>query len=227
MLLSLEKNFLFVHVSKTAGTSVEYMLKTFATQPDRRKLNVYRCKLGLQRDVNHLILKQHDTLLTAKKRMPATVFAQVYKFAFVRNPWDWMVSLYCYLQRKHDHRHQARVAKMCFEEYIEFEIARNKRSQAEFLVDTSGQLLTDYVGRFESLAHDFNHICQHLRLTELHLAHRNKTQHRPYTSYYSPRTQRLVAQHWAQDIELFQYQYDASTRIYIAPPPITSQLAPA
>src|SRR5262249_2778421 len=109
------------------------------------------------------IYREHATARTIRTQMPRGRFEQYFSFAFVRNPWDWVVSLYSYLLHTPGHRHHARIAAMSgLREYVEFEIARGKRSQHEFICDRDGRVIVDYVGRFESLHAHFDGVCRRL-----------------------------------------------------------------
>src|SRR5690606_33093610 len=90
-------------------------------------------------------------------------FAEYFKFAFVRNPWDRVVSMY-----KWHGFHQ-----ICsFRSFVAHELTgwlwRNKhwfvRPQCDFVCDDDGRLLVDYVGRYETLQADFDVVCERLGL---------------------------------------------------------------
>jgi hypothetical protein len=76
------------------------------------------------------------------------------------------------------------------------------------LVDDNGELLMDFVGRYENLQDDFNSLRAKLGITQT-LPHLNKSNHRDYRSYYNDHTQQLVAEHFKADIELFGYSFSA------------------
>jgi len=208
MLVSTSHQFLFVHVSKAAGTSVEHLLKPYCHQPSKSLFNKIRCRLHLQKDYTRYYFKQHDCAIDAQRIIPADTYENLYKFAFVRNPWDWIVSLYHYLCRQEKHRHHEKVLQMSFEEYLQFEIKQNKRFQYTFVTNNKGELIVDFIGRFENLADDFASIAQSIQLPELTLPHRNKSQHKPYQEYFTDETRQWVAEHWAKDIEMFGYSFD-------------------
>ena len=119
MIFSASHNFLFVHVSKCAGTSIERALKPLGTNPPSSRWNKLISKLYLKKDIQTMYFSQHMTALQAKRALPSEVFANCFKFAFVRNPWDWLVSLYIYIQRQPVHRHHELVKQMTFEDYVD------------------------------------------------------------------------------------------------------------
>jgi hypothetical protein len=152
--------------------------------------------------------RKHTTAGQMQRMYPIGLFQEYYKFAFVRNPWDLMVSYYHYLQSRRGHHRSAKVQSLgSFEEYLAYEIKRDKISQTRFLTDPNGELLVDYVGCFESLAEHFNVICSELNI-DTELEHRNSSRHRGYQSYYDATTRQMVAEHWRQDIEQFGYSFE-------------------
>ena len=44
---------------------------------------------------------RHAPVITAREMLAPTVFAGLFKFAFVRNPWDRLVSAYAHFQREY------------------------------------------------------------------------------------------------------------------------------
>ena len=207
MLISDQHKFLFVHVSKAAGSSIYRTLEPFANTKDKSLMNKALSKSGIRRDYQKRYFAQHAYISEAMKYIPETEFKQLFKFAFVRNPFDWIVSMYSFLQQNKGHRHNKMILEMSFSEYVDFEIKRNKRHQYLFLCDDKGHLAIDFVGRFEQLESDFNHIIAELKL-DVTLPHVNASKRKDYRTYYTPDVQEKVANHWRKDIELFEYQFD-------------------
>lgn len=168
--------------------------------------------------VNHFaphrwkLFREHTTADQARRLLPRQVYNDLFKFAFVRNPWDLLVSYYHYLLRSTGHHRHRRVKRLGgFEDYVRYEARRGKFSQKQFLTDRRGNLLVDFVGRFESLATDFCYVCRVLGISAA-LPHVNRTPHQDYRSYYDKRTIELVAWHFREDIELFGYEFDGMRR---------------
>ena len=74
--------------------------------------------------------------------------------------------------------------------------------QTNWIVDNKGQILVDFVGRFENLETDFGVVCERLHRTAA-LPHIRKSQHEHYRSYYNETTKNIVATRFAADIERF------------------------
>ncbi len=92
--------------------------------------------------------------------MPAETFDRYFKFAFVRNPWDRLVSEYEFLLERPSHGRHARVKKLDgFKHFIEMQIPRKDAYQINMLCDRQGNLLMDFVGKLENLESDWQTVC--------------------------------------------------------------------
>lgn len=197
------RDILFVHIQKTGGTSI---LKA----------------LGHEAHPRH----KHCFASEFRRMCPAEQWDAAFKFAFVRNPWDRLVSWWSMMNAYRDaFRQGARMNRFftyVFENSVTFEdfilnchadIADPDgrkcilRNQLDYLTDSDGQVLVDFVGKFEHLAADFRTVTRELGLPDTELEHRNRTAHAPYTDYYSDRTRALVEQAYQRDITQFGYAF--------------------
>ncbi len=208
MLISITHGFLFVHVQKTAGTSLTRLLDPYALHPSGSRVNKLGSDLMLVRDWRRHHFRIHAPLKRAQRLIPAEDYAGLFKFAFVRNPWDRLVSWYAYLLKDTSHRHHRRVAACAFEEFARAELKRPDRSQWWMIEDREGRPGLDYVGRFETLAEDFAEVCRRLQLPASVLPRENVSTRKPYQDYYSRELAALVRARWAPEIEAFNYRFD-------------------
>ncbi len=222
MVISYSHQFIFFHVAKVAGISLREALKEYVQEP--AKFKIKRPPQAINGQPNPLYTAwdaalTHATAREVRKELGET-FDRFYKFAFVRNPWDWQVSMYHFLlQEKTNPRYALIRAMSGFEEYLEWVItARNPypkgatRLQSEMITDENGQIMVDFVGRYEQLPDDFAQVCRHLQIAAA-LPHLNRSHHRDYRDYYNERTRSLVETHFAADIELFGYTFDGVARV--------------
>jgi hypothetical protein len=226
MLISHSHRFIFFHVAKTAGLSVREALMPYTEEPTQFKIKrPPRLKDGKPNPFYTVweALLLHSKASDAQKELPPGIFERYYKFAFVRNPWDWQVSMYHFiLSDSTNARHQlvksfgsnVILRNEGFERYLEWVIATPHpfakgatKFQKDALTDRDGKLLVDFVGRYETLAQDFSHVCQTLNIAT-QLPHVNKSAHHDYRDYYTERTQQMVAEHFAEDVELFGYTFE-------------------
>ncbi len=218
MLISYSHKFIFFHVAKVAGLSIRATLEEYAQEPKKFKI---RRPPKMSGDRPNPLYEMWESALIhakareARKELPAEVYNNFYKFAFVRNPWDWQISMYHFILKETSHIKYELVKSMgSFEEYLEWVASTKKpyakgatKLQREMITGDDGELIVDFVGRYETLAQDFHHVCQVLNI-EASLPHSNRTVHRGYQSYYNERTKKIVEEHFKEDIELFGYTFD-------------------
>jgi hypothetical protein len=215
MLISYLNEFIFIHTYKTAGTSIHHALRRYAfPNPFKRYVNIVTRRLANRLDLDipdpfykDRIFPTHIKAREIKSQLPPEVFDNFFKFAFVRNPWDWQVSLYFYMQQSPSHFQYDIVAPMTFDEYIEWRVTEDRWFQKDFVVDENGRLLVDFVGKYEQLNQDFQQVCDTLGL-DAALPHKQKSSHRDYRTYYNERTKHLVEEYFKEDIEFFGYTFD-------------------
>jgi len=212
MLVSDNPPFLFIHVDKAAGSSIQHALQPFAPRRLDSRLRRRLIWLGSTNRFFNLYraleFPEHITALAVKKCLPPDLYSRLFKFAFVRNPWDRLVSRYSYLLRSADHPRHKFVKDMGgFDEYLEWEIRRGKMSQHHYVCGTRGEWLVDFIGYYERLQEDFLKVCVRLKV-EARLRQANSSSHRDYKTYYTSATREQVARHFQRDIELFGYEFD-------------------
>jgi hypothetical protein len=96
-----------------------------------------------------------------------------------------------------------------FDEYLEWRIKEDLHLQSEYLQDTNGDYLVDYVGRLENLQEDIQFIGKRLGMADFEIPHLNKRlKNGDYKNYYTAKTKRLVAEAFVEDIERFGYSFD-------------------
>ncbi len=209
MLLSESHQFLFVHVQKTAGTSITRTLAPHALAPSSARWNKLLSDLGLRRDWHRHYFRIHAPLARAEQIIPPEEFARLFKFAFVRNPWDRLVSWYSYILEDRDHHRHARVRRMgSFERFVHGEAARARRSQWWMLKNSRGELGVDFVGRFENLEADMASVCSRIGIAYHPLPRAKTSRHAPWQSFYTPALAQFVSEHWGDEARAFGYQFE-------------------
>ena len=208
-----EYKFIFIHVAKCAGCSI-------------RNVEWMRSK-GFEKECTG-----HQTIKCYEKKS-SHLFDEYFKFAFVRNPWDRIVSAY---EDSPDTMEQIPE----FEKFVDIlyknkSFFHNKKSiswSSEIKIpnfpktlihfwpahlclrNKKGELKMDFIGRFENLQKDFDEICESIGLPLCKLPHRNerKTKGRQrrtsfYKDLYNDKTINQVGEIYKDDIELFGYEY--------------------
>lgn len=217
MLLSLKHRFLFVHIPKTGGTSVRAALAPLRWQ-DPWYLASFLCS-RLSHLSSHRLgskLPRHAAAICAQEMLPRELFEGLFKFAVVRNPFDLQVSSYHHLKRE---RPQLLADCPDFASFVRCKLDPERppqyhfdvsvRPQREYLIDLNGNLIVDFVARYERLDEDFATICERLGLrTQRPLPRRRQATDRTgYRSYYDAATRDLVARAFAVDLERLEYRF--------------------
>lgn len=193
-MISPHDNWIFVHIQKTGGTSI------------RRALGL---PIGAGR--------QHHTSTELRALYGDDAWQRAFTFAFVRNPWDRLVSWWSMIeeQRAKPASQRNRFATHVLENACTFEAFlhlddkefrdRIWRNQVDYLTEK-----VDYVGRFERLEADFSIVATKIGRPGLSLPGINRSNHAHYSSFYSEATARLVAVRYARDIDAFGYCYKSA-----------------
>ena len=153
-------------------------------------------------------------------------FDRYWSFAFVRNPWDRLVSCYTEKIRPDGDPENfingvSRVltsfgvfeAGMSFERFAR-EVAQIPDEEAEphflsqhkFIVNRAGDLVVDFLGRFETIDKDFDVVRQRIR-APVELPHLLRSQHGHYRDYYSPDLAHIIGERYSEDIARFEYTF--------------------
>jgi len=199
-MISHKHRFIFIHIPKTGGTSIEEALRDETCQLLPGEWDRGRVR---HTPLNHLTLQEvaDYAILT-----PAQ-FKSYFKFCFVRNPWDRLVSeIFCPWMSPwfKDMPVDQRIRRACELAVTPTGIANHLRVQQAFI--HAAGLEMDFIGRFEHLEEDFGQLCRLLGIN-VALPHLNRSAHRPYQEYYDDETQALVAATYRQDIDAFQYKF--------------------
>jgi hypothetical protein len=146
--------------------------------------------------------KGHPTARDMRNRLSRKVWKTRFKFAFVRNPWDWMWSQYVAyrpnaVRRAHRHDWETWVSENCGRE----------PTQLSRIADDNDNVILDFVGRFERLAQDWAILLRLLRRDSVDLPIVNRFPHVHYREAYTPRLVRIVRARYAKDIEYFGYEF--------------------
>ncbi len=208
MLISSRHRFIFFHVPKVAGSSITNALQRYSDYPYAR-LYHYMYDLFGQVPWLHLY-HRHISPAELKEIMGEEKFGRYFKFAFVRNPFDWHVSQYHFHQQSPGAFFHETFRHMDFEQYIDWAVQNiriSRSAQKRFLSDANGELLVDQVGKFDTLQEDFERICRHLGLNaELKIKNKSK-RHAAYRDHYTPELRRKIEETFREDLETFGFRF--------------------
>ncbi len=206
---------IFVEVPKTGSTSVRAILGK-AWKPHlnlwqiKNQMETYWTRYGGR---NNRILAALYLLLPEERRreIGRKQFETYFKFGFVRNPWDRVVSLY---ERSEALQLRNEMTFDQFVDWIQYSSATcvhssPHRYQLDWFVDPNGNLLADFIGKFERLDEDWAFVAQKLGVNEKLPHRRANPRARHYTEYYNSRTRDVIAKKFNVDIDRFGYEFSA------------------
>mmetsp|Transcript_39310 Transcript_39310/g.64313 ORF Transcript_39310/g.64313 Transcript_39310/m.64313 type:complete len:267 (-) Transcript_39310:9-809(-) len=192
-----EKRFIFIHVPKTGGSSIERMFFN-------------RCL-----DSEHKCLKDY---------MRCYRYRQFYTFAFVRNPYLRAISMYIYFKsggnQKHDRwkictlfakfaglddfvRYYANTDNTWFTKHEFFE----NFCQTDYVFD--GNRGVDFIGKLEHFEHDMQRLMKVLKITDISkILHENYNgnKHKFDALVVTPMFVEFINDHASADFEAFGYK---------------------
>lgn len=191
----------YVHVPKAAGVSVARSLfgshgAGHLTIRDLRRLFVD-------------VLKVQD-------------FDRYFKFTVVRNPWSRTYSAYAFLKQGGVNavdRVRASKSVDLYRDFNDFvrgwltsdhvndDLHLHFRPQKAFLTDLADDIAVDYIGRIETLQHDYAVIARRLGV-QSPLRHENRSVHDDYRRYYDDETAGIVGRVYRDDVEAFSYRFE-------------------
>lgn len=207
MLISRRHNFIFIHIYKNAGTSIRSALKPFSATPWMRLADRAAKKLKISLPNTPEPFHGHITASKVISIIGREEFDRYFSFAIVRNPWDWQVSLYKYMLGNPKH-HQHSIIKDLgsFDAYILWRCEEQRFYQKDFIYSENGELLVNFVGRFEYIQEDFKTICDRIGISTS-LPMRNVSNTESYKNFYTDETIELVRRAYEPDIKLFGYDF--------------------
>lgn len=189
-MISHSHKFIFIHINRTGGTSVEHALSAFGG-------------VNKWEDFN-----RHDG---AGKISEKPEWNDYFKFSIVRNPWDKEFSDYKWHKKL---KHKKVSEYSTFKDYLRLPeqtkgkgLFRWHSNQYDWLISKNGKLEIDFVARFENLQEDFYKICQNINIDPISLPHKNKTKKLDYRQFYTDETYSWVKANYKKDIDYFNYKF--------------------
>lgn len=194
-----EHRCIFVHIPKCAGISVCQSL--------------FGNLAGA-----HQSLRQYQIIFSPSE------FAEYFKFTFVRNPWDRLVSAFFFLKNggltANDKSWSARNLSPYpdFETFVRKGIRKKNilsfphfRPQWSFICLQKERPAMDFIGYFENLEADFAFVRDKLKINStLQERNRNSDRLREFGDYYTAETRQVVAEVYAADVRVLGYTFDNS-----------------
>ena len=180
-MISHSHKFLFIQIPKTATSSIHSVLAPHM-------------------EYDYTQISRHAKYSEAAEFYPES--KNYFKFSFVRNPWDRLLSFYLF--KKTDRANMKIPDDLSLKDFILAANGQTTFNQKSYVDGFDEHCL---IGRFENLQGDFDKICDMLGIPKNKLPLRNATDHNHYTEYYDNETRRLVSEKYSKDIEYFNYKF--------------------
>jgi len=199
-------NFIFIHIYKCGGMTLRKILDD----------NLHPIEIGQ----SHFTAK--ETKEYCYNKGGKFFYDTAFKFAIVRNPFDWVVSLYEFIRGNESHENYEEIKDMDFEAFCQWNVdSINSKKQningklntlTEFLYDENRELLVDFVGRMETYDSDVHTILKRLNVSSKVLAMDipkiNISERKPdYRDYYNDESRKIIEEGFAEDLKNFNYQF--------------------
>lgn len=222
-MISHQYNFIFIHIPKCAGTSLEKAFGHFSdfegrdgqdhrtirtVNPYIQPFNYFKSKENLGELLRTIYWKVFSaTNPKSNLKLSKNEYEDYFKFTIVRNPYTRAYSWYKNVIRDPIHRKSYNVDEgTSFEEFLQENIGKSAlRKQSYWLKDYNGIIKMDQVIKFEDLEGGFKELCLNLGVTGLNLPHEIKGQTEDYLNSYNENTKRLIKEFYKEDFELFGY----------------------
>ena len=201
-MISFQKRFLFVHIHKTAGNSIQSILRRYS---EDEIVSVRAHQDGIERfglrNPNYKI-KKHSTLGEYRDALGDEQFRSLYKFTCVRNPWDRMVSYYFTPTQSPESWDRKKFRNMISKAVSVADYLRLDWDEADPFANVN------YIIRFENLADDFRTVCGTLGISPTTLPQYNRSSREHYSKYYDEELRHLVRTRFAAEIKRFGYTFE-------------------
>lgn len=193
-LFNIEKNFIFIHIPKTGGTSMEAIGWLGEGYNKHYDIDYFRRTYGNLDDV--------------------------FKFAFVRDPYTRFASGvlgHAVASNKMDlllgTMSVDEVRKIDRERFMAFTLTNRGnfdkivaiKPQYSFIT-INDVMVMDFLGRFEHLQEDFDTLCEKLGFERTILPHLVKGRYTDYDWLYTPETREIVKDYYWKDFDLYNWR---------------------
>ncbi len=197
-MISFKKKFIFVHVPKTGGTSIEHALRAYSD--------------GYS---GHRTLKSQIQTVIESGENPD----EYYKFGVVRNPWDIVVSHYFYIKMEKSYWHSNDgtttygkhpdhdfVKNLSFKKFVyalrdgKIKNKKTRKSQSYWLNDE-----LDYIIRFENLSAGYKKVCEDIGIPYEPLPLLNPSKHKAFHRHHNEDTLKIIHKLYIDDIKRFKF----------------------
>ena len=203
--------FWYVDIPRTSSSSIRTELAAhFGTNFGKRYL--FDDKYAVKQSY-----PAHIPANRVRKKIGQELWDSTFTFTLVRNPWDRVFSIYWYARKAGDFP-ESFSFRECVLQYRSPRYLQRPSvhsvypyyySASEYLVDRQGELLVNFVGRYENRAADLAYIGNKIGHPTLgNLAIQQAAPHVHYSRHYDDEMIEIVRTVFWVDIERFGYEFE-------------------
>lgn len=215
-MISTEKNFLFIHIPKTGGNSLQNILSSYSND---KIVTCGKHQDGVERFgvINDKYkTNKHSTLSYYRKSLDRKTFNNLYKFSVLRNPWDRCVSSFFSPHRGETDWNRDKFKAFIYtirttKDYIRIDTISEKiERKLNIKLHRHTEPIDrdiDFLVRFENLNEDFKKVCKAIDIPIQELPHRNKSHRKHYSTYYDDELIEIVREKFSEEINFGNYVF--------------------
>lgn len=207
MIVSHLHRFIFFAVPRTATHSVRQALRVHLGEDDWEQQARFDRSLSSISEIAS-IGHGHISAREIRPHLTDENWRDYFKFAIVRNPFERFISVCAFLNRDNPEFEKMPLDWMKAAMHRpRFQNRVLVRPQFELLCNEQGELAVDFTGRYENLQTSMAEIFSRTGLPTVDLEHQNAAEHTHYRDYYDDELLSLVERYYADDLQLFEYEF--------------------
>ncbi|RLA18261.1 MAG: hypothetical protein DRQ56_08035 [Gammaproteobacteria bacterium] len=227
MIISDTHQFLYIKTRKTAGTSIQTALGSCCGADDYIAGNSALHQNSWNRWWEYPIARaqsamlgrnfwpharkysKHATISDVMSVIGGTCQESYLKIAFIRNPFDLVVSRFFWDGYKQRHDHSS------FTSWVEQDYCQDDQWRADLLhsyTHINNVCHIDFIGRYENLNQDYHKLCELLGFSSYPGLSFQKAGFRPnghYSTFYTPQSRAIIERLFSDDLRLFDYRFES------------------
>lgn len=191
MVYSDDRKFIFLSIPKTGSRSIQDYLQNFGICTKRGWTP------------NHNNYKQVMKELGKERQ-------EYFKFAFFRNPWSLLISIFFWNRYKHGLPLNKKTVIEWLNAY------RGGDSYVSYLFDEEGNIALDFIGKLENINKDLKIVCEKINIPVpekiFHTGKQNITGRVHYTAYYDIPLKERVQDMFSKSLSVLKYKFGDGLR---------------